>query len=244
MMALETSSPRTFVGSTLQPRPPTGIGPEPPIRGDEPEPEATNTSRRARARGLIAMSAIAITLAGIAYLSPSWTAKPQTHLLKAAPTPLTAPVAIGPLVRTFTSPKMQFSARYPAAWKVTPSTTSWRTKGARWTDPEADLLDGRFVNFWGTSQALERGQSAKAWLDRYVQYLASVGTAKCGVQEHVAVADHASLIIMNGCNSEDLPGRVYDVVFVAGGRGYDLSMEGEVDHPYFLAMLATVQLQS
>lgn len=374
---------------------PTGIVAQPTIRRDEPELEATNTPRRQRARGLIAVSVIAITLAGIAYLYPSWAAKSPTPLLKAAPTPITASTTIGPLVRTFTSPTMQFSVRYPAAWKAKPSTTSWRTKGARWTDPEADLLDGGLVNFWGTSQALELGQSPKAWLDRYAatawsgcsvpndwvpigdqigvidyngcpstplvgqyfdlvlvvgrrgydfetegagdrafflsmlktvtfgskpppepiptfsqaftsdtmrysikypagwlatpatqpwqgewgnwgfldtdhldggfvafwasseplargqsaaswihQYLASVGTAKCGLQENVAVAGHAGLIIMNGCNSDDLPGHVYDVVFVAGRRAYDLSMEGEVDHAYFLAMLATVKLQS
>jgi hypothetical protein len=35
-------------------------------------------------------------------------------------------------------------------------------------------------------------------------------------------------------------GHIFDVVVVAGGRGYNFTMEGDVDHAFFLAMLATV----
>jgi hypothetical protein len=37
-----------------------------------------------------------------------------------------------------------------------------------------------------------------------------------------------------------LGGRVYDLAVVVGGRGYNFTMEGQVDHTFWLAMLATV----
>jgi hypothetical protein len=37
-----------------------------------------------------------------------------------------------------------------------------------------------------------------------------------------------------------LGGRVYDVAVVVGGRSYNFTIEGQVHHAFWLAMLATV----
>jgi hypothetical protein len=52
------------------------------------------------------------------------------------------------------------------------------------------------------------------------------------------------VIDLNGCASYDIQGRIYDVAVVAGGRGYRFTLEGEVDHAFFPAMLATVKFPS
>lgn len=48
----------------------------------------------------------------------------------------------------------------------------------------------------------------------------------------------------NGCVSDPSHGgyfgRLYDLAVVAGGRGYNFAIEGQVDHTFFLAILATV----
>jgi hypothetical protein len=222
--------------------PVTGADPPPPGEGADAEQQATSSSRRRRAFSLIAISVIAISVTGLAYLSPTWTAKPETPPLKAAPTPASTPTAVGPLVRTFTSPTMIFSVKYPSSWNVTPATSIWRTKGANWTDAEVDLLDGGFVAFRGTSQALERGQKPKAWLDRYF----ASGSWDCpsNVDERVAVGDQIGVIHSNGCPSTPLAGQFFDLVLVAGGRGYNFTMEGAGDHAFFLSMLKTVTFGS
>jgi hypothetical protein len=47
---------------------------------------------------------------------------------------------------------------------------------------------------------------------------------------------------LNGCAGKGrLGGRVWDVALVVGGRGYNITMEGTVDRPFLLAMLASVK---
>jgi hypothetical protein len=69
--------------------PVTGATPPSPGEGDDAEQQATSSSRRRRAFSLIAISVIGISVAGLAYLSPSWTAKPNPAPLKGAPTTIT-----------------------------------------------------------------------------------------------------------------------------------------------------------
>jgi hypothetical protein len=216
----------------------TGAESPPHIGGDDLEHQAP-ASRRQRARVLIAISLVVITAAGVAYLYPNWMAKPKRAALAAAATPIASQTRLPVPSETYVSILMHYSVNYPADWAVTPATQLWNGEWGNWGQPDIDHLDGKYLAFWGTSQPLRPGQSATKWMN---QYLAAVASNKCGVQEHVAVAGHAGVIDLNGCNSTELPGRVYDVVVVAGGRGYNFSMEGSVDHPLLLAMLATVKL--
>ena len=57
------------------------------------------------------------------------------------------------------------------------------------------------------------------------------------------VGGETGVIDLNGCGGLGrLRGRVFDVVVVSGGRGYNFTMEGDVDHALLLAMLASVSL--
>jgi len=92
------------------------------------------------------------------------------------------------------------------------------------------------VGFRGTSQPLAPGESAAAWMDDYIK-----SSMPCGTEEQVPVGDHTGTVDLNDCTGMGrLGGRVYDLAVVVGGRGYNFTMEGQVDHTFWLAVLATV----
>jgi hypothetical protein len=144
------------------------------------------------------------------------------------------------LTETFVSPTMQFSVRYPSGWTVTPGTEPWLPGATSfWDDPDGDRLEGDGAGFRATSQALEAGQTATAWLDAYLR---SARPFSCGDLEQVPVGDQSGTMDLNGCAGKGrLGGRVWDVALVVGGRGYNITMEGTVDRPFLLAMRASVR---
>jgi hypothetical protein len=162
--------------------------------------------------------------------------------LSPTPTSATSPSsgANRSLTATFRSRMMGYSVKYPAGWKVTPATAIWRRGVTNfWNDPEEDRLDGPSAGFHGTSQTLAPGQSPTVWIDEYIK-----SSMPCGTKELVPVGNQIGTIDLNDCPSDPshggYVGRIYDVAVGAGGRGYNFTMEGQVDHAFFLAMLATV----
>jgi len=143
------------------------------------------------------------------------------------------------LTATFTSPLMGYTVRYPAGWTPTPATTIWLPDAPNyWDDPVGDRLESATMGFRGTSQKLAAGQSADAWLKAY---LASSPSADCGTPEQISAGGSVGTLDMNGCNGRGrLGGLVYDYAIVVGDHGYNFTMEGDVSHNLFLAMLATV----
>jgi len=141
------------------------------------------------------------------------------------------------LTATFTSPTMGYSVRYPAGWTITPASQRWPLRHTSfWDTPDGDRLEGRSVGFRGTSQPLAPGESAAAWMDDYIK-----SSMPCGTEEQVPVGDHTGTVDLNDCTGMGrLGGRVYDLAVVVGGRGYNFTMEGQVDHTFWLAVLATV----
>jgi hypothetical protein len=151
--------------------------------------------------------------------------------------PSAAPTPIPLLTATFSSPTMGYSVRYPANWTVSPATALWLPASPNfWDDPVGDRLEGDNAGFRGTSQALAKGQTADSWLKDYFG-----SGPSCGDHEQVPVGNQFGTIGLNGCGGLGrLGGLVFDLALVVGGRGYDFTMEGAVDHRFFLAMLATV----
>jgi len=67
--------------------------------------------------------------------------------------------------------------------------------------------------------------------------IASVGNGAQGVP----VGGQVGTIDLNDCDGFGrLGGRVFDLAVVAGGRGYNFTMEGTVDRAFDLAVLGTV----
>jgi len=101
-----------------------------------------------------------------------------------------------------------------------------------------DRIESAMAGFRGTSQKLAPGQSSEVWLKAY---LASSPSADCGIPEQISAGGSVGTLDMNGCNGQGrLGGRVYDYAVVVGDHGYNFTMEGDVSHDLFLAMLATV----
>jgi hypothetical protein len=136
---------------------------------------------------------------------------------------------------------MGYSVEYPAGWTATPATALWVPDAPNyWDDPVGDRLESAKAGFRGTSQPLADGQSAEQWLHDYL----ALEPTGCGERERVAVGDQTGTIGLNGCAGQGrLGGKVFDLVVVSGRRGYNFTMEGRVDHDFFLATLATVKFQ-
>jgi len=74
------------------------------------------------------------------------------------------------------------------------------------------------------------------WTADYIE-----SSMPCGTEEQVPVGDRTGTVDLNDCPGQGrLGGRVSDIAVVAGGRGYNFTMEGQVDHTFWLAMLAGV----
>ena len=165
--------------------------------------------------------------------TPSSSAQPSLS----PPARASSPIPIPPLSMTFKSPTMGYSVKYPAGWTITLATESWPLgRTSYWDTPDGDRLESDSAGFRGTSQALAPGQSASQWIAEYIST-----SFPCGSQEQVPVGDQVGTVDLNDCAGQGrLGGRVFDIAVVAGGRGYNFTMEGRVDRPFFLAMLATV----
>jgi hypothetical protein len=149
-----------------------------------------------------------------------------------------ANTAIASSTATFTSPLMGYTVTYPLEWVPTPATKPWtRDESNFWDDAVGDRMESPTAGFRGTSQPLARGQSPTAWLQ---EYLASAPA--CGDREEVAIGDQTGTIALNGCTGQGrMGGKVFDAIVVTGGRGYNFTMEGDVDHALFLAILKSVR---
>jgi hypothetical protein len=135
---------------------------------------------------------------------------------------------------------MGYSVAYPEGWTPVPATELWEPGASNyWDDPVGDRIESDVAGFRGTSQALAAGESPNEWLDAYL----ATSPTDCGEREEVPVGGETGIIDLNGCDGLGrLGGQVFDVVLVAGDRGYNFTMEGDVDHAMLLAMLGSVTL--
>jgi hypothetical protein len=140
----------------------------------------------------------------------------------------------------FQSPLMGYTVDYPAGWTATPATHVWVPGASNfWDDPVGDRLESSAAGFRGTSQLLAKGESAANWVHNYL----ALEPTGCGKREQVPVNGQVATIGLNGCAGQGrLGGKVFDLVVVSGNRGYNFTMEGNVDRDLLLAMLATVKL--
>jgi hypothetical protein len=73
-------------------------------------------------------------------------------------------------------------------------------------------------------------------MDEYIK-----SSMPCGNEERVPVGGQTGTVDLNDCPGQGrLGGRVFDLAVVVGGRGYNFTMEGQVDRTFWLAMLAAV----
>ena len=172
---------------------------------------------------------------------PTMSASPLSSPSPSAPTGAVPPPV---LTATFTSPRNGYSVLYPGDWTTTPATVNWEAGAVnQWGSTALDELRGSSARFVGASQPLAAGETADQWLDEY-------GVGAClGPRANwlsVPIGSATGLLDADGCPAPNgtivVDGRLFDAVVIVGGRAYNFTMDGELSHADFLAVLATVTL--
>jgi hypothetical protein len=184
---------------------------------------------------------LGLAAGGISYASSRVGIGPTTR-----PTP-----GIGPLTQTFTSTQHGYSVRYPAGWTVTPATAGWPPNvflpaGNPGLDQLARPGSARLVV---ASQPLGSGQTVDDWLAAY--FHPYQGGQPCSADRstwpRIPVSGASGYLDADAC-AWPAEGRVsepdvwFDALVFAGGRVYQIGLDGNVDRATFEAILATVTL--
>jgi hypothetical protein len=172
-------------------------------------------------------------------LSPATTTEPSS-----SPSPSAQEGGAAYLTSTFVSPRNGYSVIYPDDWVVTSATNSWQAGAInQWGSTALDELRGSTARFVGASQPLAPGQTAEAWLS---EFAAQACITPRQNWLNVRIGASTGLIDADGCEAPDPPlgkgGALYDAVVIVDGRAYDFTMDGELSHSDFVAVLATVVL--
>jgi len=186
--------------------------------------------------------------------SPATSPSPERSPASATPPPAAA-ISLPIPAETFISPRNGFSVRYPTGWTVTPASASWLPDTfLPIGNPALDELkrDGE-ARLVVASQPLAAGQTEEQWLAGYFPpYRAGL---PCLADSRAAIAGSPRLPIggrsgyldIAGCPSPadgSIAARdiTYEAMVFAGGRIYQITLDGDVDRAYFGALLATVVL--
>jgi hypothetical protein len=170
--------------------------------------------------------------------------------LHATPRSSGSAIVVPPLTATFASSRNGFSVLYPAGWTVTRATTGWPqdtflVKG----HPAFDELDGPgLASFVVASQPLGTGQTEDDWLTAFFRPYPRPDGCDRGDRttwRRLPIDGTYGYLDVDGCpNGVDarLAGQTFDMLAFAGGRVYQIALDGDVDIGYFEAMIASVHL--
>lgn len=166
--------------------------------------------------------------------------------------PTTVPTAsLGPLSQTFTSPRHGYSVHYPAGWTAQPATAGWPPNVFLPVgNPGLDQLSKPGVaRLVAASQRLGGGQTEADWLAAY--FHPYQGGLRCNGDRstwpRLSISGASGYIDADAC-AWPAEGRIsepdvwFDAIVFAGGRVYQIGLDGNVDRAVFEALLATVSL--
>jgi hypothetical protein len=199
------------------------------------------------APGLAMLLVAVVTLGAIAALTrsgPFGTGTPT-------PSAVSSPVPIPTLDATFVSPRNGFSISYPGDWAVTPATTSWRlgTYAPAGNSAVDELSRPGRARLVVASQRLGAGQTRVAWLASFVHPFAF--SASCTNDStawpRITIDGQPGYLDLAACPIPvdtyiSTPDVQFEALVFAGGRVYQIALDGIVDRTYFEAILATIHL--
>ena len=214
---------------------------------------------------LVAIGALALFAGpkgGVGGPSPS--ALPSASS-SASPSPSAS--ASGPPLPTlgssFVSPSYGYQIRYPTGWTVQPGVGPWpvgTTLGPG--DPITDVIltpSGiHRMRISAASIALPRGMTMEQFRAFASPYSSPFQADACPpvapLPVPLNIADQASpgasptpveaVVSINGCTAlAELGGYVYDIEVIAGGRGYEFILDGDLTTGDALAWLASITLE-
>lgn len=166
----------------------------------------------------------------------------------AGPQATSAPIPA--LTETFVSTRNGFSVRYPSGWSTKPATTSWRP--ATYLPVGNSALDELMMpgeaRLVVASQRLANGQTEAAWLASFSQpYDLGACSGDRSAWPRVTVDGHVGYLDLQACPFPadagfSRPDVAFDAIVFAGGRVYEIGLDGAISRAYFEAFLATVHL--
>jgi hypothetical protein len=204
---------------------------------------------------LAAMLAIAVGLGGLAILGRyagtggGETSPPSSPGTVGPPT--SGLLAVPPLTQTFISARHGFTARYPAGWTVRPATTSWPQDiflppgNPAWDDLQKPG-DARLEI---ASQRLGSGQTEADWLAAQAPFYP--GPKPCEMRAadspRIAIGQQSGYLTAAACpepadSTFSSPDVRYSAIVFAGGRIYQIELDGRVDRAWFQAIVDTIRL--
>ena len=197
-----------------------------------------------------AAAVISVVLVGVVLmiLRPS-----QETVGGPSPAPTTAssvppPVAVGPLAQSFSSIRHLYEISYPSGWTVTQGTAPWQP-GTRtgWGDPALDVIQGSGARLVASSQALAKGDTPDLWLVAYCELQGGNGSGcpDYGTKwSRIPIGNQSGFVTLDGVPAAGgtikLGGPIFDAVVVANGRGYEFTLDGDVDRSAFERLMASV----
>jgi hypothetical protein len=211
---------------------------------------------------LTLVAVVALALAGVAIVGRGgpFGGIGATPTPRASASPGPSPSRVGPpasripvpsLSETFVSARNGFSVRYPPGWEVAVATQPWPQNIFLPTGhPAFDTLrrpgDARLEV---ASQPLAPGQTEADWLAAW--FRPYQGAAPCGTapadSPRVPIDGRSGYLVLSGCpmpadSTFSDPDVRYQALVIAGGRVYEIDLDGVVDRGYFDAVLATLGL--
>jgi hypothetical protein len=204
---------------------------------------------------LAAMLAVAIGLGGLAILGRyAGTGGGETS-------PPSSPSAVGPpgsgllpvpsLGETFISARHGFSVRYPAGWTVRAATTSWPQDIFLPPGNQAwdDLQRPGEARLEIASQRLRSGQTEADWLAAQAPFYPGPKPCKTLAADspRIAIGQQSGYLTAAACpepadSTFSSPDLRYTAIVFAGGRIYQIDLDGRVDRAYFQAIVDTIRL--
>ena len=166
------------------------------------------------------------------------------------PAPVPTP-GLGPLSQTFTSARHGYSVRYPTGWSVQTATAGWPPNVFLPVgNPGLDQLSKPGVaRLVVASQRLGSGQTEDDWLGAY--FHPYQGGLRCNGDRstwpRLPISGASGYLDADAC-AWPAEGRIsepdvwFDAIVFAGGRVYQIGLDGNVDRATFEALLATVTL--
>ena len=181
----------------------------------------------------------------------------------APPSPSPFGLPLPPLDATFVSPAYGYQIRYPTDWSVRPGTPPWEVGvGLMPDNPTSDKILSPVgpdrMRISAASLLLPSGMTIDAFRANAAPLAGPSNTTPCtpiaplsgpvlleGQTSPGASPQQVQAVVsINGCGAlAELGGHVYDLEVIAGGRGYEFTLDGEISSADALAWLATITLE-
>jgi hypothetical protein len=173
---------------------------------------------------------------------------PNTGQVVATPSPIAPSPSLPALTKQLTSGKYGYVIRYPDGWHPTLAGGTW-LPGTQtlWGDPALDVIQSSDARLVAASQPLGAGRSPDAW---YQAYCAGDGAITDACRAYattwgqIQVGSATGFIDLDGAQASPGTikpgGPIFDAVIVVDGRGYEFTLDGNVDRALFEHLLGAV----